>query len=200
MLFGELDLDVAAGFVLAADRPVPAGAGEIAAGQVRVPHALLMVAIEPVVGVARRGFVNLLRRRLGSSSAFFAAAGIFGFGASGDGRAAPGRFGQFRLRLLRAAFQHARPARLRGARAASRTSRSYSLPSRRNASGTRQPCGIGAEHVLERVGRARCRGRRSGRFRRRSAVRGDRRRCLRECRRPPRGRPRRSKRPRPSDA
>ena len=66
VLFGELDGDVAAGRGLAGDLPIPAGLGEIAVGQVRVPHALLMVAIEPVVGVAGRCFVVLASRPSGS--------------------------------------------------------------------------------------------------------------------------------------
>ena len=81
VLFGELDRDVAAGGSLAGDLPIPAGLGEIAAGQVGVPHALLMVAIEPVVGVAGR------RLRSTGCTAF---GRCFGFGCAPRGDAVAG--------------------------------------------------------------------------------------------------------------
>ena len=51
--------DVSVQRPFAADFPIPAGFGEIAVGEVGVPDALLMVAVEPVVGVAGRRFVVL---------------------------------------------------------------------------------------------------------------------------------------------
>ena len=45
---------------LAGDLPIPAGLRKIAVREIRVPNALLMITIEPIVGVAGGRFVNLL--------------------------------------------------------------------------------------------------------------------------------------------
>ena len=135
---------------LAGDLPIPAGLGEIAVGEIRVPNALLMVAIEPIVGVAGGRFVipalhHLAKVALvsacaaprrgrpgfGSSpgSGFWGLSGCSGFGSSpGLGLSWPRAARVLAVPSLLAEALRVRP---RDARRLAARVRSNSLPSRR---------------------------------------------------------------------
>src|SRR4051794_11951019 len=59
LFLGERNGDIAAVCGLADDFPIPASLGEVTVGEVGVPNALLIVAVEPIVGVTGRLFVVL---------------------------------------------------------------------------------------------------------------------------------------------